>query len=312
MTIDFGAHLYPADSFPALLSGTPIHERLGSRVTDPERLRELYDEAGIDGAVLSQPFYMGSGNHDATAAANDALCTVVDEYERFYGLGSIPVAAGGDVAAEEFERVLDLGLHGGAVETKTDGIELTDSAYEPVFEVASATGAPVFVHPKLNGSIHPDAFPDDLRLNAIFGREMALAESISKVIHDGVFERYPDLTLIYHHFGGNLASMLGRIHLQLDPGRWPGQDHVEPYEEFHARLTESICVDTSGFFGYDAPLRTTLDELPASQVLFGTDYPYEPRDASELASFVDSVERVVDGDGEDVLSRNAKRVLANV
>lgn len=310
MTVDFGGHLYPESVFPEPIRDGPLGELLGRRLTDPEHVASLYEAAGIDTVVLSQPFYMGESDSETVATANDALLEVVDAYDQFYGLAAVPVAAGGEAAAAEFERALEAGYNGGAVETKTEGIELTDAVLEPVFEVAEKYDAPLLVHPKLHESLHSDVLDDTYLLNAIFGREAALSESICKVIHQGVLDRHPDLNLVYHHLGGNIASMLGRVHLQLDEGRWPGQDAVLSYDEFKRVLEDRIYLDTSGFFGYERPLRSTLEEFPVSQVIFGTDYPFEPRDEAELADLAASVERTTSRrDTERILSGNALDLL---
>jgi len=311
MTIDFGAHLFPLDTFPEPIDEGPVRDILGPAMHDPDLLLETYEAAGISHAALSQPYYMGHEDAEAVATANDALLDVVELDEAFYGLAAIPVSAGGDAAAREFERALDAGYHGGALETKTNGVELTDDSLEPVFDVAERRNAPLLVHPKLHESLHPEALSDDWKLNAIFGREAALSESISKVIHEGVLDRHPDLNLVYHHLGGNIASMLGRIHLQLDDGRWPGQEPLKPHDAFVEQLQDRIYLDTSGFFGYDAPLRTTLEEFNASNILFATDYPFEPRDDAELAALADTVDDVAPADAEKILHDNAHRLLTN-
>lgn len=312
MTIDFGAHLFPHETFPKPIDNGPMRDVIGPLLDDPELLLETYAEGSITHAVLSQPYYMGHDDVEAVVAANDALLDIVRAHEEFFGLAAIPVSAGGTEAATEFKRALDAGYHGGALETKTNGIELTDESLEPVFDVAEKNNAPILVHPKLHQSLHPDALSDEWRLNAIFGREAALSESISKVIHEGVLDRHLDLNLVYHHFGGNIASMLGRVHLQLDKGRWPGQNRVKPFSEFLDQLHNRIYVDTSGFFGYKAPLRTTLEEFPVSNVLFGTDYPFEPRNEGELGELVDTVEAVAPDDSASILHENAQRLLTNI
>ncbi len=311
--VDFGAHCYPETVFPDVYAGTAFQSSIGTVHHDVEAFTGLLQEGGIDAAVLSMPYYMGGADRDAIERANDALLEAVAGDERLYGLCSLPVAAGGDVAATELERCLEQGFHGGAVPTKVDSVELIDAAFAPVLETADRFGAPLLVHPKLHDSLHPDVLDDTYLLNAIFGREMALAESISKVIHTGVLEDYPDVRLVYHHLGGNLAAMLGRIHLQLDDGRWPTrQDHVKPFDDFVDDLRDRVYVDTSGFFGYVRPLETALDLFPPSNVLFGTDAPYEPRSPAELAEFVDTVERVVpDRAVEGVLGDNARCLLYN-
>lgn len=315
--IDFSGHL---------LTRVPeqkeaIDDILGPIHTNPELVAKRYADAGIDGVVLSQPPLMGSDDLTGTRAANDELLDIIKEYEQFYGLAGIPVGAGAEAAAAELQRCLDRGYHGGALETMSHGVELVDDELEPVLDVAEAAGAPLLVHPKLFNSLQPDAdraatdheiLTDRYLLNAIFGREAALAASIAKVIHTGVLDRHPDLNLVYHHLGGNIAGMMGRIHLQLDAGRFPGQSEVVSIAEFRQQLETRIYLDTAGFFGYQTPLRAALDTVPASQLLFGTDAPYEPRSAKELEQHWQSIPAATSLTASDqILGGNALELLAN-
>lgn len=315
--IDFSGHLLTR--VPEVKA--EIDTILGPIHTDPDRVRSRYDAAGVDQVVLSQPPTMGSPDLEITRQANNDLLAIVENYDAFYGLAGVPGGAGGTAAADEFERCIENGFHGGALETMSSGTELTDPALEPVLEVANQTGAPLLVHPKLFRSLQPDpiaaesdhtVLTDEYKLNAIFGREAALAESICKVIHTGLLDRYSNLNLVYHHFGGNIAAMMGRIHLQLDPGRFPGQDQCKSYEEFRSILERRVFVDTAGFFGHHAAIRTALDVFPSTQILFGTDAPYEPRSDRELERHWSSITEVSSRtDQRRILSDNAHRLLVN-
>jgi len=310
-TVDFGAHLYVEESMPPSLAESFADGPFATTGTDPATLLARYEEAGIDAAVLSQPYFMGHDDAAATAAANDALLDVVERHDEFYGLAAIPTEAGGEAAAAELERALDAGLHGGALETRSGDVRLPDDELDPVFSVADRAGAPLLVHPALSDSLRSSVLDDDYFLDRIFGREAALAASIAEVIHRGILDRYPDLPFVFHHLGGNIAGMMGRVHLQLDGGRWPGQEKLKPWPEFKRQLEDRVYVDTSGFFGYHAALQTTLSELPSSQVLFGTDYPFEPRTTAELREFVDVVESVAsDRDAARIRGGNALDLLA--
>lgn len=312
--IDFGAHLYPETTVPGGIRDGPLTDAIGDLEYNVSALSGQFDAAGIDRAVLSQPFFMNHEDASTTAEANDALLDVLAAEDRYYGLASIPTGAGEQRAAAEFRRCLDAGYHGGAVETIPDGGGLASPEREPVLEIADETGAPLFVHPKLEDSLGPGVFDDTHLLNAIVGREAALLESVCRVVHGGVFDRYPDLNLVYHHLGGNLGSTMGRIELQLDPGRWPGaQDDVKPFREFRATLEEHVSVDTAGFFARRLPLEAAIEELSADNVVLGTDAPYEPRTAGELAEFVDVVEgALAPAEARNVLSENALELLVNV
>jgi predicted TIM-barrel fold metal-dependent hydrolase len=301
--IDFGAHHYPAALGEYPKGGSAVNEFGTDRLQDPETLIEEMEEGGIDIMVQSANRLLGNEDVELVEKGNDSLIDMVEEYDEFYGLGALPINAGGEIAAGEFERCLDNGLQGGGLHETEVG--LTDEEMEPVLEVADQSGAPLFIHiPELPHDKHRDS--------AIFGREVAQQKSISAVIHEGIYDSYPNLNIVWHHLGGNIASMLGRVHLQLDEGRWPKQDHVVSFEEYKAQLEDRVYVDSSGFFGYTAPLRVALEEFPSTQVLFATDYPWEPRSGEELGDFVDSVlESGTRKDAKQILGENALDLMVN-
>ena len=320
--IDFCAHIHPDDPPEAEFFNAFIEGDIGEPVyRDIDLYTRHYEEAGIDGAVLSQPLYMGFGDADRVREANDLLLEEIAGREDYYGLASIPTAAGGETAAAEFERALDAGYNGGALETRSDGIELHHDEVEPVLEVADRTGAPVLVHPKLNDSLSADALDDTWLLNAIFGREVAIAASMTKVIHTGVLDRYPNLNLVFHHTGGNIASMLGRTHNMLKmfrPEEWAERKgrtldaQVKDYEDFERQMQERVYVDTAGHYGYHNVLRSALMQFPTSQLLFGTDFPFEVRDRADFEDMVSVIEREVGTpDAERILGGNVLDLLVN-
>lgn len=310
MIVDFGGHLYPGVHHPPAVVRNPDAELIGPLLTDPDALCSYIAASPLDRMVLSQPYYMGSDDLDATTRANRTLLDVVTDHEELYSLAAVPIGAGGESAAAAFDRALSAGSHGGAVEVSPRTEGLTDPVYEPVLEVADQTGAPILVHPKLHESIGPDGLDDSYRLNAIFGREIALIDSIWKVVHEDLFTSYPNLNLVYHHLGGNIASMTGRIKLQLDSERWAGENGLKSFAEFSAAVADNIYVDTSGFFGHESTLEAAIGLFSTENILFGSDYPYEPRTPAEMATLIDSVEAVASGsDGERILSKNAIRLL---
>jgi predicted TIM-barrel fold metal-dependent hydrolase len=312
MTVDFAAHIHLGEQAFGPDHAHPLADRLGTKVSDFDALEKIYDDAGVDRAVLSQPVYMGHDDRERTGRANDAMLEGIDGRDRFYGLASIPVGAGPEAAAAEFERCIERGYHGGAVQTESSGIELTDDALVETFEVAERHDAPILVHPKLHDSLGADVLDDTYYLNAILGREVALCESICKLIHRGVLDRHPDLNLVYHHSAGNIAAMLGRVDLHLREGWWPGGEGTTSLKQFKRGL-DRLYVDTSGYLDYDLPIRGALETFPASQVLFGTDCPFEARSGADVASVARTVEEHASSwAADDILGGNALEILANV
>jgi predicted TIM-barrel fold metal-dependent hydrolase len=99
----------------------------------------------------------------------------------------------------------------------------------------------------------------------------------------------------------------------MDKGRWPGQESIKPYEAFKAQLEERVYVDTSGFWGYTTPMQAAHAELPSSQLLFGTDAPYEPRTEDELSRHATVVMNVAsERDAAAILGGNALELMINV
>ena len=315
--IDFGGHFYTnrlphrPEQFDA------FDDLVGSAFTDPEAYAEVQRAAGITGTVLVAPIYVqGVEDPAAVAEANDALLEVAEAHDHFVGaLAAVPFNASGEVAADEFERCLDAGFDGGVIETiNDDGVELIDPEVEPILEVADRSGAPLFVHPRAWSSLSPDhdVLGGPYRSDEIFGREVTLMDSLCKVVHEGVLDRYPDLDLVYDHTGGNIASNLGRIEYQLDADRWPGDfQHLKDWDDFREQLEERIYLKMSGYYGYHAPLRATLEEFPAGNVLFGTDFPFEVRTSEELAECVETVDDLTSrADGRRILAENCRELLA--
>lgn len=302
--VDVGAHFYPEELDTSDRPGPEEEELTGyDRVHDIETQSRELEAAGIDAAVVSMPYFLGHDDADEAAHANDVLYEITRQYEPFYGFASIPIADSGEAAAEEFRRSYDMGLQGGGVDETN--VQLTDETFEPVLEVADQTGAPIFVHV-------PDLPNVEYRFNASVGREKELIEGICRVVHSDILESYPDLNLIFHHLGGNISSMMGRLHLHTDEGRWPNQSNMKSFEEFKRLLEERIYIDTAGFFGYQMPIRAALEEFPVSQILFGTDMPWEPRSEAELRGFVEAIEESSTQSSIDrILGENALDILVN-
>ena len=311
--IDFGAHFCPGKPPEDLEAHEFIVEQQGAALHDDiADLRERYASAGVDGVTLSHEDVIGAGDLERVQSENDAMLETASEHDDVYTLAALPTAAGGEEAAAELERCIGAGYNGGIIRTKSDGIELHHQEITPVFEAAEDLDAPLMVHPKVHESLHPDALDDEWRLNAVFGREIAVAESIFKVVHRGVLDRYTDLDLVFHHLGGNIASMMGRIRGNLGEDQWPGTDRLKPYDEFREQLERRVYVDTAGFYGDHAAFRATLEVFTPSNVVFGTDFPYETRTPADFENIVSTIRDLCTAsEARDVLGGNAQSLFVN-
>ena len=67
--------------------------------------------------------------------------------------------------------------------------------------------------------------------------------------------------------------------------------------------------DTAGFCGAIGAVKSALIEIPASRIVFATDYPQEIRDRSAVGDFVKEL-RALGKDGEAILSGNVASIKA--
>lgn len=300
----------------------PYSDHVSEIRYNPDHFLKWFNRGGVDRAVLSDPGYMGHHDTDETASVNDDLLDLLNTFDEFYGLAAVPVRAGGGEAAAEFERSLDNGFNGGAITTTAKGRDMTDPIYEPVFEVANRTGAPLLVHPSDHSYLdeyEPDGYvlTGKYQTNHMFGREARMCGSIMKVINAGVLDKYENLNLVYHHHGGNIASMMGRIELRMQ--RRSGEymkgrsKETKPFEEIKDQMEARLYIDTSGYFGYNAPTRTALEQLPASNIVFGTDAPAEQDTPGDLEDYVGTIADVAPRtETRQILGQNALDLMVNL
>jgi predicted TIM-barrel fold metal-dependent hydrolase len=168
----------------------------------------------------------------------------------------------------------------------------------------------VFVHPalKLNHAQQFDAY-DTARS---VGREFSLIMATIRLINSGVFDRHPALTVHIAHLGGGIASMLARIRSFQDKEFWGtagNKRHGRKAEkDFGHYIRHNLVFDTAGFAGGIGAIKAGLSEIPASRIVFATDYPQEIRKREAVRDFVHGL-RALGADGERILSGNVGLLL---
>jgi predicted TIM-barrel fold metal-dependent hydrolase len=169
----------------------------------------------------------------------------------------------------------------------------------------------VFVHPalKLNQTMQFDGY-DTARS---VGREFSLVMATIRLINSGVFDRHPGLTVHMSHLGGGLSALLGRIRSYQDKEFWGTLDNarhgMKAKRDFDYYLHHNMLFDTAGFCGAIGAVKAALIEIPASRIVFATDYPQEIRERRAVADFVKEL-RALGGDGEAILTGHVGKLLS--
>jgi predicted TIM-barrel fold metal-dependent hydrolase len=289
--------------------GAPSYT-IHSLLYDLDEHVRMMDLAGIDAAWLTSAQGMCADLETSRLVNNKARQAERDYPGRFIGAAHAHPLGGADAMKELNRCRHELGCRGVVITSECDGLFLDNSRFEPFWSEVSRLGMFVFVHPalKLNYSQQFDGF-DTARS---VGREFSLIMATIRLINSGVFDRHPDLTVHMAHLSGGIASMLGRIRSYQDKDFWGTRDNarhgMKPKNDFDHYFRSNLVFDTAGFAGAISSVKTALVEIPASRIVFATDYPQEIRQREVVRDFVREL-RELGASGEQILSGNVGKLL---
>jgi len=319
MIVDFQHHFTPRELFKEDLgdrrvlqydaTGAPSYTSHALLYDLDEHIR-MMDAAGIDAAFLSSGAGM-CADLERSRFINDKTNEAGRRYPgRFIGAAHVHPVGGADALRELARCAVELGFPGVVVTSEVDGLFLDAPELEPFWAEASRRGLFVFVHPALKLN-YPQPF-DAYDTARSVGREFSLIMATIRLINSGVLDRHPDLVIHMAHLGGGIASMLGRVRSYQDKVFWGTAGNprhgVLPQKELDYYLRERFVFDTAGFCGALGSLKTALVELPASRIVFATDYPQEIRTREAVRDFVTEI-RTLGAAGEQILSGNVGLLL---
>jgi predicted TIM-barrel fold metal-dependent hydrolase len=319
MIVDFQHHFTPRElikddpgdrlvlNYDAL--GAPSYT-VHSLLYDLDEHVRMMDTAGIDAAWLTSAAGMCADLDTSRLINNKAKKAERDYPGRFIGAAHAH-PLGGAAALKELNRCRhELGFAGVTVTSEFDGKFIDDPAIEPFWDEVCKLGMFVFVHPalKLNHAQQFDAY-DTARA---VGREFSLIMATIRLVNSGVFDRHPELTVHVAHLGGGIAGMLARIRCFQDKEFWGtagnlrhGAKGKKPFDYY---IANNLVFDSAGFAGGIDAIKAGLAEIPASRIVFATDYPQEIRKREVVRDFVRDI-RGLGADGERILSGNVGLLL---
>jgi 2,3-dihydroxybenzoate decarboxylase len=319
MIVDFQHHFTPRelikeDPGDRLMlhydaQGAPSYT-IHSLLYDLDEHIRMMDLAGIDAAWLTSAQGMCADLATSRLVNDKAKQAERDYPGRFIGAAHAHPLGGGQAMRELNRCRHELGYQGVVITSETDGLFLDNSSFEPFWTEVSRLRMFVFVHPalKLNFSQQFDGF-DTARS---VGREFSLIMATIRLINSGVFDRHPDLIVHMAHLSGGIASMLGRIRSYQDKEFWGTKGNArhgtKAKHDFDHYIRNNLVFDTAGFAGSIGSVKTALVEIPASRIVFATDYPQEIRQREAVRDFVRDL-RALGATGDQILSGNVGKLL---
>jgi 6-methylsalicylate decarboxylase len=141
-----------------------------------------------------------------------------------------------------------------------------DPRFAPVFDELNRRKAVVYVHPIL-----PEACQDmmpgvgESALEYLFDT----ARAIASLIYNGSLLRWPDLRFIFPHSGGAMPPLAERVTRMADRDRKVATKRAQGSMAEMKSLYFDVASSTN-----PVTLAGLLRLVPATQVMFGTDYPF--------------------------------------
>ena len=236
-----------------------------------QRLADM-DAMGVDMQLLSpapnQYYYWAEPDvaRQICRLINDHIASLVAQHpERLLGLGSVALQHPA-LAIEQLEyAVRTLGLRGVEVSSMVNGLELADPKFERFWARVEQLGCLVFLHP-LGSSLGERL--NRHYLSNIIGQPLETAVALSYLIFGGTLDRYPGVKILAAHGGGYAASYIGR-----SDHAWHARPDARGCRRAPSSYLRQIYFDSIVY--RPEQLRHLIAEVGASQVMVGTDYPYD-------------------------------------
>ena len=167
--------------------------------------------------------------------------------------------------------------------TNVNGKPLDAPEFEPFFARMAQIGKPVWVHPTRTAKT-PDYATEDKSLYEIwwtFGWSYDTAAFMARMVFSKTLDKYPDLKIIVHHFGGIVPMLEGRIGPGWDQigARTSDADYQALMKSLKKRpldyFKQDFYADTAVFTS-DAATELGMKFYPLEKIVFASDCPFDP------------------------------------
>ena len=268
------------------------------------RLRDM-DAMGVDIQVISptsvQHYYWADLDlaREIVRTTNDKIAESCAKYpDRLLALGNVALQHP-ELSIEQLDHCIgELGMRGVEISTAVNGLELDDPRFAPFWARAEELGCLVFIHP-FGTSLGERV--SRFYLQNVIGQPIETTIALSHLIFGGVLDRHPGLKILAAHGGGYLPSYIGRSDHAYDT-RPDAHSMRKAPSEYLRQLNFDTLVYTPEI------LRHLISQVGASQVVVGTDYPFD-MGAYAVHEVLDAVQGLSEDEKTAILGGNALRLL---
>ncbi len=241
-----------------------------------EKTLDDMQKGGVGTAILSMSSlhenWWGGGPELAkrvARASNDYAAGLMRDHPGRFGLFALLPMIDVDASLDEIEHALD--------ELKADGVGIAssygdtwpgDPMFQPIFAELNRRKAAVFIHPTF-----PACCEDILGIGpSVLEVPFDTVRAVTSLLLAGSFAKFRDIKWIFSHAGGALPSLFERLNAFFAI--------LRPLKNLHEIAPDGIAAEIARLHfdvanaAWPAVMAGALKMAPASQFMFGSDYPY--------------------------------------
>ncbi|MGH2361808.1 MAG: amidohydrolase family protein [bacterium] len=266
---------------------------------------QVLAEHGVDRQVLT---LTTPGTHvepprraaELATLVNDTFATAVAvSASRYSALATLPLNDPAASAAELERCITSHKLRGAMLFSNVNGVALADRRFWPIYEVADAHRAVLYIHPT-----HPVGVEamTEYWLMPLVGFLFDTTLAAAKIVFAGVAERFPNITWVLGHLGGAIPYLAER----LDRGYQAFRECREHIRKPPSEYLQQFYYDTVNFDSH--ALQLAIAFAGADHLLAGSDYPHQIGSIPSMLSSIRSLP-IPETDRAAMLGGNAGRLL---
>ena len=273
-------------------------------VWSPAKSLEDMDRSGIATAILSLPSTPGLWFDQGAAAAtrmarlcNEYGARMVRDHPGRFGLFATLPMLDIDASLAELDHAFGaLGADGVGLQTNYGDRWPGDPLYRPVFEELDRRHAVVYFHPLVAAccaDLSVGTYP------AVIEVPHDTTRAALSLLLKGGFRRYRNIRWLFSHGGGTIPMLAGRIAaFYAKPAEFAPDGVIAELTRLHYDTANAT---------HAASMAALLALVPATQVTFGTDYPYffgaQAASLNALGLAADDLAAIARGTAERLLPR---------
>lgn len=294
MRIDAYTHFIPEKFFAKVVESN--HPGIGKRMRELPAIHDLdvrkkvvdtfkdYAQILSHGMPPLEVLAKGQQVEEYAKLLNDGFAEIcAKDSDRFPGWVAQSALGAPDVGVREIKRAIGNGALGAQIYTNVAGRPLDDPEFEPFFALMNEIGKPIWLHPARAANM-PDYASETKSKYEIwwtFGWSYETAAAMARLVFSGIMDKYPNLKIITHHFGGIVPMLEGRIGPGNDQlgARTSDEDLSLVLKRLKKRpldyFKHSFYADTATFSAEPA-MHTGLAFFDHDKVVFASDCPFDP------------------------------------